>query len=289
MSTTTVRISDPVDLIHFVDTRMNLRVTDSLVLIWIGAEGIPIVRIDLPAHAADATNVIEACVRPLKARVGECRVLLITYTDDTDLHDALRDALAKHSTVAHHLRLDTTDRLHVGGVEVAVVDRAERSGDGEVIATSRDEIRNSLTPGGDEALLALMPALAGSMPLAALVEGDGPWPDHARGPLAQVASQLSEEREELLALIRDNPKRMADRLTRLAPHLVPEESAGHMLALTAMALYLAGDGLRANVALDIARDLAPDNCLTQTMTHAAAMAIPPSELREAMREPAPTK
>lgn len=113
--------------------------------------------------------------------------------------------------------------------------------------------------------------------------GKGTLP-HTDTEIVPLARAMASPRGFVTALWRTltNPRSTRELwvcLTRAVPAPWQADAA----ALTAVSTYLAGDGVIATVALELAEQAAPDDALTDLLRHALSLGLSPTELADTLR------
>lgn len=268
-----LRVRTPDELIAAVPHLVGFRVANSMVVVPV-SHGLPTARVDLPANAAERTEMVEGLMDAY-ARTGGGQVMLVGFADDPGRVEPasrqLRESLAEAGvTVRSRLwagehRWTDLDSGHGGPRTTEAASRIDAEmvlGGHRMPAVSREAVENAFT--GDpepviRELSAVTEAMETSTPArerqwaigrAEAFVRDGRTlssPDAAR-MLACLQSDMV--RDQMAARIsQDSAPSWAplwDDLTRRAPDQLVAPAA----TLSAIASWCKGDGARAWCALD---------------------------------------
>lgn len=144
-----------------------------------------------------------------------------------------------------------------------------------ISAGTREAIEERLTPGTTN-----LPPVKSSVNPITLLNAARSNPAHLLNGLTNRKNKARPVRDVLIGLmvIEDNDRFWLDQCTATL-NAAHDDQIADVAAVTALLAYLCGDGVKANICLDLAQAANPQHILSGLLRQALAGAIPPRELR----------
>lgn len=308
-ATTVVRLTTAGDMLATVPSVLGFRPEDSLVLLCLNENNRVqlTIRIDLPTADAEAAVTAQICQRHAIRAARRVVAVVVSERDHTSLLDHVGSEMTRLSiplqsfhlpaftTGARWSRHGSTDTGTLPDPTGTVL-AAYRVADGEALYASRDDIAAALAH--DDPAAVARRAAAIDAALSKPTPTSEQHADLVRSALRDAhrdALNLTDQQVATLAIclsdatVRDAAlatavpatsalARAARQLWTCLTRLTPEPERAQPAVVAAYAAYMAGDGVTARTALDIARAADPQHLLARLLSSALDGGVEPARL-----------
>lgn len=305
MSTPTIRLNTPAQIAASLPYLLGFTPQESLVLLWLRDGGLWVTqRVDVPAnldhddiaayqesafghHVADQADGVIPVVVTANTGPAADRVLVRLVQGTAHQDQMLDRALITDLSIVRGYGRSETEP--VNNLDSPLASETQRPVHNRVQLEKEYAPADTIT---EDALAAQRDG--GSRDLAWIVDvlDDAGEAVLAGGPITEeqaaalmVAFEDIRARDLFLSRLAHCDAKPVEATARLAQRS-PENVRATCATIAALAAYLAGDGVRANIALDVALSADPDNTLAQLVATSITAAVSPTSVREMIQQAA---
>jgi len=303
MSTPTIRLNTPAQIAASLPYLLGFTPQESLALLWLRDGGLWVTqRVDLPAsldhdeiaayqegvfgnHVAEQADGVIPVVVTANTGPAADRVLAMLTQGMARQDQMLDRGLITDLSIVRGYGRSETEAVHnldsplASGTQRPVHNRVQLEKEYAPADTITEDALAAQRDGGSRDLAWIVDVLDDAG--AAVLAGDSITEEQTAALM--VAFEDIRARDLFVGRMAHCDTKPVAATARLAQRS-PENVRATCATIAALAAYLSGDGVRANIALDVALSVDPENSLAQLVAMSIKTAVSPQDVREMLKQ-----